>query len=257
MITDASNNELDRLNHRAQEQRAAAGELGEERVELPDRPYGVAQGDEVLFASQHRVPGQQRVENGTRATVVDVDERAKAVRVRTEEQPPREVDVNTGELDGLRLGYAQHVYKAQGLTTDRSLVLTGGWQTDRERAYVAVTRAREQTDIYAAREDLGHQGIDSDAINRLAQRISESHAQQASVTRAPIHEPTRTRATEPSFGERLRAALEHRPDPASDRSHDCKRDGEPASWFAQQLEEIRREQAERTLNHDRGEGIEI
>ena len=257
MITDASNNELDRLNHRAQEQRAAAGELGEERVELPDRPYGVAQGDEVLFASQHRVPGQQRVENGTRATVVDVDERAKAVRVRTEEQPPREVDVNTGELDGLRLGYAQHVYKAQGLTTDRSLVLTGGWQTDRERAYVALSRAREQTDIYTAREDLGHQGIDSDAIERLAQRISESHAQQASVTRAPIHEPTRPEATEPSFGERLRAAREHRPDPVSDRSHESEREGEPASWFAQQLEEIRREQAERTRNHDRGEGIEI
>lgn len=38
---------------------------------------------------------------------------------------------------------AQHVYKAQGLTAERALVLTGGWQTDRERAYVALTRALE------------------------------------------------------------------------------------------------------------------
>lgn len=257
MITDASNHELDRLNQRAQEQRAAVGELGEERVQLPDRAYGLAQGDEVLFAAQHRVPGEQRVENGTRATVVDVDERTNAVRVRTEEPEPREVGVNTQELDKLRLSYAQHVYKAQGLTADRTFVLTGGWQTDRERAYVALSRAREQTDIYTAREDLGHQGIDSDAIDRLANRISESHAQQASVTRAQIDEPTRPEPAEPSFGERLQAALEHRPDPARERAHDGEHDEEPRSWFAQQLEEMRNQQAEQALAHDRGEGIEI
>jgi conjugative relaxase-like TrwC/TraI family protein len=266
MITDASNHELDRLNQQAQERRADAGELGEGRVPLPDRPYGLAQGDEVLFAAQHHVPGDRRVENGTRAAVIDVDERTTSARLLTEEQPPREVKVKTEELDELRLSYAQHVYKAQGLTTDRALVLTGGWQSDRERAYVALSRAREQTDIYAAREDLGHQGIDSDAIDRLAQRISESHAQQASVTRPQIDEPTRREPTaEPTFGERLQAALEHRPDPASDRARDrfddSDRDGErdagPRSRFAQQLEEIRRQQAEQPLDHERGEGFEI
>jgi ATP-dependent exoDNAse (exonuclease V) alpha subunit len=265
MITDASNHELDRLNQQAQERRADAGELGEGRVPLPDRPYGLAQGDEVLFAAQHHVPGDRRVENGTRAAVIDVDERTTSARLRTEEQPPREVAVKTEELDELRLSYAQHVYKAQGLTVDRALVLTGGWQSDRERAYVALSRARERTDIYSAREDLGHQGIDSDAIDRLANRINESHAQQASVTRAQIDEPTRPESPEPSFGERLQAALEHRPDPASERSRDSERDEErggeraeePRSWFTQQLEEIRRQQAEQALDHDRGEGIEI
>jgi ATP-dependent exoDNAse (exonuclease V) alpha subunit len=83
------------------------------------------------------VPGERRVENGTRGVIVAVDERTSACACTTEEPTPREVDVNTKEFDGLRLAYAQHVYKAQGLTTDRALVLTGGWQTDRERAYVA------------------------------------------------------------------------------------------------------------------------
>jgi len=63
----------------------------------------------------------------------------------------------------------------------------------------------------------------------------------------------------------LQAALEHRPDPASERSRDSERDEErggeraeePRSWFTQQLEEIRRQQAEQALDHDRGEGIEI
>ena len=51
MLTDASNAELDRINARAQEQRAQAGELGGREVELPDRPYGLAAGDEVIFTA--------------------------------------------------------------------------------------------------------------------------------------------------------------------------------------------------------------
>ncbi len=80
--------------------------------------------------------------------------------------------------------YAQHVYKAQGRTVDRAFVLTGGWQTDRERAYVALTRARERTDIYVSREDLGEQGMDAGAIERLGEAMAESHAQEASVSQS-------------------------------------------------------------------------
>jgi hypothetical protein len=116
-----------------------------------------------------------------------------------------------------------------------------------------LSRAREQTDIYTARDDLGHQGIDADAIGRLAERISESHAQEASITRTEIDQPARPEGVEPSFGERLSAALEHRPDAARDGD----RDGEPQSWFAQQLDEIRRQQAERALENDRSEGFEL
>ena len=171
MITDASNHELDRLNKQAQDERAKAGELGPETVTLPDRPYGLRSGDEIIFSSQHRVPGQDRVENGTRGHVVAANERDSHVLIRTEEPKPRDINVSTREFDGLRLAYAQHVYKAQGLTADRSLVLTGGWQTDRETAYVALTRAREQTDIYTSRDDLGHAGIDTDADQAASRSV--------------------------------------------------------------------------------------
>jgi ATP-dependent exoDNAse (exonuclease V) beta subunit len=126
--------------------------------------------------------------------VVVANERDSRVLIRTQEPKPRDVDVSPRDFDGLRLAYAQHVYKAQGLTSDRSLVLTGGWQTDREAVYVAVTRAREQTNIYTSREDLGHQGLDTDAINRLAHRASRSNAQQATISRQhaePDREPSR------------------------------------------------------------------
>ena len=91
------------------------------------------------------------------------------------------MSVNTSEFNDLRLAYAQHVYKAQGRTVDRAFVLTGGWQTDREHAYVALTRARERTDVYVSREDLGEQGMDAGAIERLGEAMAESHAQQPSI----------------------------------------------------------------------------
>ncbi len=64
---------------------------------------------------------------------------------------------------------------------ERSHVLIGGWQTDRERAYVALSRSKAQTDIYTSREDLGNQGMNQGAIERLGEAMSESNAQQASI----------------------------------------------------------------------------
>ncbi|MHB1834999.1 MAG: hypothetical protein ACYCXW_08535 [Solirubrobacteraceae bacterium] len=95
---------------------------------------------------------------------------------------PRAVLADTREFQNLKLAYAQHVYKAQGLTCERAQILIGGWQTDRERAYVAISRAREQTDIHIAREDLGEHGLDHGAIQRLGETIARSNAQQASIS---------------------------------------------------------------------------
>jgi ATP-dependent exoDNAse (exonuclease V) alpha subunit len=91
--------------------------------------------------------------------------------------------VNTREFSDLNLGYAVHVYKGQGITAEASGILTGGWQTDREHAYVALSRAREQTQVYVTREDLGEQGMDAGAIERLGERMRRSGAQEASIAR--------------------------------------------------------------------------
>jgi conjugative relaxase-like TrwC/TraI family protein len=182
MVTDASNVELERINASAQERRADANELGATRVALGERPYDLAPGDEVIFTKAHFVPGGRRVENGTLATVLDGDAAEGGLTLRTSGARARDVDVGGEEVGALRLAYAQHVYKAQGATVDRAFVLIGGWQTDRERAYVALSRARDRTDIYVAREDLGEQGMDAGAIERLGEAMAESHAQRASVT---------------------------------------------------------------------------
>jgi hypothetical protein len=63
----------------------------------------------------------------------------------------------------------------------RTLVVTGGWQTSKEPAYVEASRARRGTDWYVSRQDLGVEGHDTDRIKRLAQNMSRSHAQTPSL----------------------------------------------------------------------------
>jgi ATP-dependent exoDNAse (exonuclease V) alpha subunit len=180
MLTDASNRELDEINRRAQQYRDRAGELGTRRARLAGRPYDLAAGDEVIFTKPHYRPGHGRVENGTLGTVLNVHDE-HTITIATRGAKAREVTLDTSQSSDVRLAYAQHVYKAQGLTADHALVLTGGWQTDREHAYVALTRARERTDIYAVREELGFHGLDAERVQNLADAMSHSHAQAASI----------------------------------------------------------------------------
>ena len=111
----------------------------------------------------------------------------------------RKVQLASENLDSLRLAYAQHVYRQQGATVERSVVLTGGWQTSKETAYVEATRARKGTDWFIAREDLGAEGQDAQRITHLAQKMTNSRAHTPSLAYperldpgwAPSHNPLR------------------------------------------------------------------
>jgi conjugative relaxase-like TrwC/TraI family protein len=179
LIADAANTEIDRLNARAQHLRAERGELGHHEIPLPGVHYGLREGDLIAFTAQHRPPGQPRVENGTRGQVSAI--REQGVTIRTDGSQ-RNVQLAGEDLDSLRLAYAQHVYRQQGATVERSVVLTGGWQTSKETAYVEATRARHGTNWFIARDDLGAEGQDAARITRLAQQMCNSRAQTPSVT---------------------------------------------------------------------------
>ena len=195
MITDSSNEERDEMNALAQERRAQAGELGEHRVELPDKPYALAAGDEVIFTDKFRIKRLKRVENGITGTVIHASSNHDKVTIRTRESTPRDVVVDTEKFSEISLAYAVHIRKGQGLTAETSGILAGGWQTDKEHMYVSLSRARERTDVYVSREDLGEMGMDTGAIERLGERMARSRAQEASITKdiaEPTAEPERT-----------------------------------------------------------------
>jgi conjugative relaxase-like TrwC/TraI family protein len=199
LIADASNQEIDRLNARAQHLRAQRGELGHHEIPLPGVHYGLREGDLIAFTAQHRPAGQPRVENGTRGQVSAIHERDVTI---TLDGSQRKVQLACEDLDSLRLAYAQHVYRQQGATVKHSIVLTGGWQTSKETAYVEATRARHRTDWYIARDDLGEEGQDAVRITRLAQKMTNSRAHIPSLAHperldpgwAPSHNPLRLRS---------------------------------------------------------------
>lgn len=178
LIADASNQEIDRLNARAQHLRAQHGELGHHHIQHPDRHYPIRQGDLIAFTSQHRPPGQPRVENGTRGEITAIHPRGIRIALDGSE---RHVDLPAEDLGSIRLGYAQHVYRQQGATVQRSVVLTGGWQTSKESAYVQATRARHGTDWYLARDQLGLEGQDPNRVRRLAEHMRNSRSQTPSL----------------------------------------------------------------------------
>jgi conjugative relaxase-like TrwC/TraI family protein len=186
LIADASNQEIDRLNARAQHLRAERGELGDHEIPLPGVHYGLREGDLIAFTTQHRPRGQPRVENGTRGQVSALHERGVTV---TLDGSQRRVQLADTDLESLRLAYAQHVYRQQGATVERSVVLTGGWQTSKETAYVEATRARHGTDWYIAREDLGEEGQDAARITRLAQQMCNSRTKTPSLAHPELPDP--------------------------------------------------------------------
>ena len=60
-------------------------------------------------------------------------------------------------------------------------MVTGGWQTSQEGAYVQASRARQGTDWHIAREDLGTEGVDAERVGRLAELMRASRAQLPSL----------------------------------------------------------------------------
>jgi conjugative relaxase-like TrwC/TraI family protein len=162
LIADASNLEIDRLNARAQHLRAERGELGDQELPLPNRHYGLRAGDLVAFAAQHHTPGAPRVENGARGQVTAINSQENSLTVALDGSD-RELRLAREQLANLRLAYAQHVYRQQGATVERAIIITGGWQTSGESAYVQASRARNGSDWYLARDELGLQGQTSSA----------------------------------------------------------------------------------------------
>ncbi len=186
LIADASNQEIDRLNARAQHLRAQRGELGHHETPLPSVHYGLREGDLIAFTAQHHPRGQPRVENGTRGQVSAIHEGRVTVTI---DGSQRKVQLAGEDLDSLRLTYAQHVYRQQGVTVERSVVLTGGWQTSKETAYVEATRAQHGTDWFIARDDLGTDGQDAARVTRLAQKMCNSRTKTPSLAHPELPDP--------------------------------------------------------------------
>ncbi len=190
IIAQSTNEHLDELNARAQAIRHQAGELGHEALDLDARPYRLYPGDEVQIRHTIHHDEHGALRNGTTGRIADVDREGDEATLRLSDGRQLTLDrVQINQAD-VRLAYAQHPVPAQGQTTDTADLIVAEHAT-REGSYVALTRARERTEIYAAVDDQDLE-ISQDQLASLAEHMSRTEPEIPSIDTPLAHETAAT-----------------------------------------------------------------
>ena len=175
IILAYTRNDVKELNELAREQKRKDKELGDDVVfnmERGARHFAVS--DRVYFLKRE---DSISVVNGTLGTISSIDAQSGVIGVELDcddlHQKPRVVSVNTAHYKHMEHGYAATVYKAQGVTVDRSYVLPTK-HYDAHSTYVAMTRHRKSCDVFVSREAFA-----SDKV--LAETLSRNRAKEVTL----------------------------------------------------------------------------
>jgi hypothetical protein len=175
------NAEVDQLNELARAKMKAAGRLGAGEVEVGGRPF--AAGDEVITRVNDR---KATVYNRERWQVVEVDAANRRVVLQGLDQA-RTVELDADYLaqvnphsgaPALQHAYAITTYSAQGTTVERAY-LAADASMDKQELYVATSRSRGETLIYATPEVRGDRAEIAPA--EFADRGQLAHLSEAAV----------------------------------------------------------------------------
>jgi hypothetical protein len=161
------------LNEAIRAARQGRGELTDERVyRTTEGERAFAPGDRILFRENNRDLG---VKNGMLGTLEKAEEGRLGVRLDSAAGPGqgRAVSVSMADYAAVDHGYATTIHKAQGATVDRAYVLASGTM-DRHLTYVAMTRHRDDVQLYAGRDEFRD-------IEALSARLSRSQAKETTL----------------------------------------------------------------------------
>ncbi len=203
MLAQTSNDHLDELNARYQAIRHQHGELGTDTIPAPGRPYSLHPGDQVQIRRTINHPDHGPLRNGTTAAIRDIDPDAQTIELALPTGQPVTLSIDQADAAQLRLAYVQHPFPAQGLTTDTAHLIVSAHAT-REGTYVALTRAREETHLYA--EESVDSDRDGDRLQALAERISRTEPDLPSIAIPLEHEPDDHRDARRPRADRARQA---------------------------------------------------
>ena len=132
------------------------------------------------------------------STVPQTERGREAGPIDIRDAEPGDVRVNVMDLGETQLAYSQNVYDLQSHTGEPTHTLFGGWQTDKQLGFIAVTQTDKQTNVHIATEDRGDREIAPELVDRIGQIIEHSRAQQATpADRANTPEPDREREYRP------------------------------------------------------------
>lgn len=181
------NGEVQRLNATARELLRADGRLGAQEIEVGEARF--AAGDQVITRINDH-PNQ--IYNRERWQVEAVNaEQGRIVlsgvdQARTVEVGPDYLSRTTphGEAPAIQHAYAVTTYCAQGTTVDRAYVMADP-SMDKQEFYVATSRSREETYLYATpeiqaeRAEYAPKPPERDAIGHVAEAAERDRAQTA------------------------------------------------------------------------------
>jgi len=180
-----NNDTVTELNQQARTHLAASNRLNGPTLDIRERTYQA--GDRILC---HKNQSRLRVLNGDLATVTEVDQDRRSLTVRLDRDPEtRDLPDWYLEQGHVDYGYAMTGHKAQGATTDRTFVIVNG-TTDRQWAYVAMSRGRQNNTLYIADLEpvdepcthLTH--TDHDALDGLTAALNRDSTQTAAIDQA-------------------------------------------------------------------------
>jgi hypothetical protein len=183
LLIATDNDTVAELNEQARSHLTVSRGLSGPTVDTGERTFQA--GDRILC---RRNQDRLDVLNGDLGTVVSVDPRQMTLTVRLDRDP------ETRELPGWYLtaghadyGYALTGHKAQGVTTGRTFTIIAGG-TNREWAYVAMSRGRQANTLYLANPAHGDEECTHfthighhDALGGFAASLEHSHAQTAAL----------------------------------------------------------------------------
>lgn len=142
VVLCSTNKECREINDAVRDTKKNRGELGEDIVKIGNRNF--AKDDKIVFLENNK---QFDVKNGLTG-VVQAFEKG-VLHVQTEEGKKY---IKTGEYDKIDHAYAITLHKSQGKTYDRTIVLASKFM-DAKAMYVAMTRHREEVDLYYRKSD--------------------------------------------------------------------------------------------------------
>jgi conjugative relaxase-like TrwC/TraI family protein len=186
VLAQTSNDHLDELNARYQAIRHQHGELGTDRIPAPGRPYSLRSGDQVQIRRTINHPDHGALRNGITGLIRDIDPDARTIELAVPSEQPVNLTIDQADAAQLRLAYVQHPFPAQGITTDTAHLIVSAHAT-REGTYVALTRAREETHLFA--EESVDSDRDGDRLQALAERISQTEPDLPSIAIPLEREP--------------------------------------------------------------------
>jgi Ti-type conjugative transfer relaxase TraA len=163
-----TNDDVNQLNIALRAVRKERGEL-----EWEDHDIGTAHGrfqfsagDRIQFTATDKKAG---IFNGAAGTVEAIDGTHLAVRL--DGRKPKVINFDAASFDKFRHGYAGTVYKSQGRTLDQTyLYHSEHWRS--AAGYVALTRHREQTALFVARNT-------AKDVKELARQIGRTDERRA------------------------------------------------------------------------------